>query len=179
MKAEAGISLFVLFLLIYEFNGGGIINDLTKIFAAAIEAAGGYDMYKIMSAFDNTAYCCSDDDEANWLPVWENIEGKSVFYAFISQYYPAALVKDNCPGPVKNILKYNRILMGRFEEPFSCDEGVLKKYVRSGQIIIDDRFLDNGDFSPDDEQLFWIYQCLEHHREYVTPYNFTLNEVRY
>lgn len=156
----------------------GNMNDLTKVFEAGIKVSGNYDPYKIIKIFNKTAYYCSDDDEANWMSVWENIEGKSVFYAFISQYYPAALVKDNCPEPVKNILKYNHILTAKFEEPFSCEEDILKKYVRSGQIIIDDRFLDNCDFSFDDERLFWIYECLEHGRKYVAPYGFTFEEIR-
>lgn len=113
------------------------------------------------------------------MPIWENKERKSIFYAYVSQFFPVALVKETCPESVKNILIENGIYIAKFDEPFSCEEDILKKYVRSGQIIIDDRFLDDCNFSPDDERLFWIYECLEHHRNYVTSYNFTFDEVRW
>lgn len=74
-------------------------------------------------------------------------------YAFLSQYYPVALVKDICPGNVKNFFVFNHIYTAKFEEPFSCDEEILKKYARCIHIL-DDRFLDDCNFSLDDERLF-------------------------
>lgn len=162
-----------------NISRGGNMNDLTKVFEAGIRESDNYDPYKIIKIFNKTEYYnCSDDDEASWMPIWENKERKSIYYAYVSQFFPAALVKETCPEPVKNILIENGIYIAKFDEPFSCEEDILKKYVRNGQIIIDDRFLDNCDFSFDDERLFWIYQCLEHGRKYVAPYCFTFEEIR-
>lgn len=155
------------------------MNDITKVFELGIEAQDGYDPYKIMDIINSTGYFGDDVDENNWILVWENTDTESIFYAFISRFYPAALVKDNCPEAVRNALKDNNIFIAKFEEPFYCEEGVLKKYVRYlGRIVLDDRFLDDCNFSLDDPRLDCIYDSLKSGREYVTSYNFTFDEIR-
>lgn len=162
-----------------NFPANNIKNDLTKVFELGIESQNEYEPYNIIKIINSSTDCfCSDADEANWILIWENIDKKSIFYAYISQFYPVALVKDNCPKSVKTALEKNNIYIAEFDEPFSCEENILEKYVRGGQIIIDDRFLDDCNFSFDDERLFDIYECLEHNRKYITPYNFTFEEIR-
>ncbi|MDE6593871.1 MAG: hypothetical protein K2K57_12530 [Oscillospiraceae bacterium] len=161
------------------FTENDIKNDVTKVFKSGIEAQNKYDHLKMKEKLNKSAnYTCDYDDMSDWLLV----KGKgSLYYAFISEFYPIAFVMSGCLESVKTILKDNNIYIAKFEEPFYCEEDVLKQFIKGtkgGQIIIDDRFLDDCNFSSDDERLFYIYECLEHNRKYVTPYNFTFEEIR-
>ena len=151
------------------------MNDLTKIFELGIKSKKKYYDYNIIKNInkETDCFCDYDDDGANWILVWKNVEKKSIVYAYISQFYPVALVMKNCPKSVIKLFKKNSIYTVIFKEPFSCDEKVLKKYAR-GKNILDDRFLDNCDFAIDDERLDYIYN----HINYITPYNFSFEEIR-
>lgn len=150
------------------------MNDLTKIFKLGIESQNEYNPNNIIKLINKSTNClCDDADESNWILVWENIGKTSIMYAYVSQFYPAALVKDNCPKQVKEVFKDNNIYTAKFKEPFSCDENVLKKYAQD-KTILDDRFLDDCNFSLDDTRLDYIYDGIK----YVTPYNFYFEEIR-
>lgn len=151
------------------------MNDLTNVFESGIESLNSYDHYNIIKEINRlTAYFCDyDDDGANWLLVWENIGKKSIMYAYVSKYYPVALVKNHCPKSITNVFIDNNISIAEFKEPFCCKEKVLKKYAR-GKNILDDRFLDDCNFALDDERLDYIYNGIK----YITPYNFTFEEIR-
>lgn len=149
-------------------------NDLTDVFKKGIESSEGYNGNKFIRDVNKyTKYHCDDADESNWILIWENIGQRSIIFAFVSQIYPVALIKKECPEIIIQFLKDNNIHIADFREPFSCDEEVLRKY-KFGKNILDDRFLDNDDFSLDDDRLFYIYNNIK----YVTPYSFTFEEIR-
>ena len=82
-----------------------------------------------------------------------------------------ALIKKDCPKSVIKI--FLDIYIAKFEESFSCDEKILKEYAPYKKIL-DDRFLEDCNFSFDDERLFYIYEGIK----YITPYSFTFDEIR-
>ena len=114
-----------------------------------------------------------DDEGANWDIIW-SLKGKiSQVCAFFSKRFPVALVKENCPELIVCTLKKCGVLIAPFASVFSCDEAILKRYAPH-IIMLDDRFLDDCNFSLDDERLFYIYENIK----YVTPYSFTFDEIR-
>lgn len=149
--------------------------DLTEVFANGIKSLKGYNHFNIIRKINTlkNIFCDIDDDGAYWDSVWENINNKSIIYAFISQLYPVALIKKDCPKSVIKIFMDSNVYIAKFEESFSCDEEILKKYAPYKKIL-DDRFLDDCNFSFDDERLFYIYDGIK----YITPYNFTFDEIR-
>lgn len=149
--------------------------DLTEVFENGIKAPKGYNHFNIIRKINTLKdiFCDIDDVGAYWDVVWKNIDEKSMIYAFVSQFYPVAVVKKDCPESVTKVFMDNSIYIAKFQEPFSCDEKILKKYARYKNIL-DDRFLNDGGFLQDDERLFYIYEGIK----YITPYNFTFDEIR-
>ncbi|WP_295089055.1 hypothetical protein [Ruminococcus sp.] len=77
--------------------------------------------------------------------------------------------------PKRDIIKLEEkdLVISCFDESFSCDEEILRKYAPF-KTILDDSFLDDVNFALDDERLFYIYENIP----YITPYNFTFDEIR-
>lgn len=150
------------------------MNDLTEIFNKGIVESQNYNKYSVVNKL-NTLYNinCSDADRRNWCLIWETASDNSiVICGYLSQYYPVAILDTNCRNDLLKLLSELKISIANFEEPFCCDENILKKYAPYTQII-DDRFLEKEDFSLDDERLYYIYQGIK----YVTPYCFSFNEI--
>ena len=92
--------------------------------------------------------------------------------------YPVALLTEYCPEELKQILDGNGILYTELVEPMCCDEEILRKYVPH-RIVFDESFMDNGDFSFDDERFFWICQKLDTgHQRYIDASCFSMTEIR-
>ena len=151
------------------------MTNLTNIFSDGIQLSNGYNHYEIIKQINRLEGIFSDlDDEgANWDIIW-SLKGKiSQVYAFFSKRFPVALVKENCPELIVYTLKKCGVLIAPFDSVFSCDEAILKRYAPH-IIMLDDRFLDDCNFSLDDERLFYIYENIK----YITPYSFTFDEIR-
>ena len=150
------------------------MNDLTEIFKKGISNSQNYNKYTVINKI-NTLFNinCSDADRYNWCLIWETLsDSNNVIYGYLSQHYPVAIVNNNCRDDLLKILNELSISIAHFNEPFCCDESILKKYAPYTQII-DDRFLESTDFSLDDDRLYDIYQGIK----YVTPYCFRFDEI--
>ena len=82
-------------------------------------------------------------------------------------------VENNCPKRDIIKLEEKELVISCFDERFSCDEEVLRRYAPFN-MVLDDRFLDDGDCALDDERLLYIYENIP----YITPYSFTFEEIR-
>lgn len=151
------------------------MNNLTEIFKKGIAVSEGYDHLDILKKINKleNVFGDMDDGGGNWDLVWGKKGEQSIIYAFFSRFYPVALVKDECTKEVISLFQDNSILIAKFQEPFSCDEEVLKKYARCKNIL-DDRFLNDCDFTLEDDRLFYIYEGIS----YITPYSFSFDEIR-
>ena len=166
-----------------------MINDLTKVFAEGLTAPVQHTEFSefswnqdIISDFpweqireSQNITCDFDDQGINWYLVYDHMIPGEI--AFISRYYPVVLVKQECSASFLRILKNHGLSIAEFQEPFSCDAEILKYYVRD-KIILDDRFLEDENFSFDHEWMDYIYARLERKLSYVTPYHFTFQEIR-
>ncbi len=153
------------------------MSDLTNTFLKGIKEGKAYKPYNVSSAINRTVHlsCDLDDEGGNWELILLHEENRNKYKTagYLSRYFPVAILKDYCPKELINILRNYNVFIEFFDEPFSCDEDVLRKYAPFTRIL-DDRFLDDGNFSLDDERLFYIYENIK----YVTPYNFTFDEIR-
>lgn len=159
------------------------MKDYSEIFKRAIECKEDYDVKKVAKII-NEQSDMSFGDPDNWTDGhWNMLTPKLPFsyddhYGFISSEYPIALLTKKCPDKLKCILDENNILYTELEEPLSCDENILKQYVPH-TMVIDERFLDDLDFSLDDERFFLVLQRLETgHQEYIDSSNFMFWEIR-
>ncbi len=156
------------------------MKDYTKIFSKAIEISENYDAAstagKLMSS--GCVKWCGDKDDEMCDYRWYVI-GWAPCFGHLSREFPAALLYENCPQEIKDILAEDDILFTELEEPMCCDEAVLKRYVHSRKVI-DERFLENEDFSHDDERFEAVLMKLEKGRQYyVDSSSFTFAEIEY
>lgn len=151
------------------------MTDLTNVFSEGIRSSECYNHFKIINQINSLEgiLCDIDDDGANWDVIWTLTNRKTEIFAFFLKKYPVALVKQNCPENVLYMLKKYNVLIALLDSVFCCDATILKQYAPDRNIL-DDRFLVEEDFSPDDERLFYIYENIK----YITPYEFTFDEIR-
>lgn len=83
---------------------------------------------------------------------------------FIEKYFPILEIQKS---------EGRELHIPRFYGSFSCDEEILRKYAPFKRIL-DDRFLDDGEFDLNDERMYYIYENIP----YITPYSFTFEEIR-
>ncbi len=160
------------------------MKDYTEIFSKAIELSSGYDIDNIsdiINSIDDN-YCGTDDEWCTYL--WYDLCKKTAdnkmtgTYGYLSVDYPVALIKENCPDIIKSVLTENNILFTEFEEPMCCNEDVLRKYVHRRRVIDESVFLNNGDFSFDDERFELILERLETGNQYyIDAENFTFDDI--
>ncbi|MDE7121735.1 MAG: hypothetical protein K2O42_06205 [Oscillospiraceae bacterium] len=165
------------------------IYDLTTVFAEGLSAPRPHTEFSefswnqdIISDFpwdqireSQNITCDFDDCGANWYLVYDHNQNQKI--AFISRYHPVALVMEECPACFLTILKRHGICIAEMHNVFSCDEAILKQYAPD-KFILDDRFLEDENFSFDHEWMNYIYERLERRRSYVMPYEFTFQEIR-
>ncbi|MCR4888898.1 MAG: hypothetical protein K5979_06940 [Ruminococcus sp.] len=158
--------------------------DCTEIFSKAVELKNEYCFKEIKKRIDSSGvFHCGDWDEwadDNWhmlTPEWT--EGRKFeCYGYLCAEYPVALLTEVCPESLKCELYNSGIVFAELDEPLSCDEKILQKYVPH-HIVFDESFMDNGDFSFDDERFFWICQKLDTgHQDYIDAGCFTMKEIR-
>ena len=153
------------------------MSDLTSSFLEGMKKGEKYNSYDVRCAINKNddLSCDLDDEGVNWELILLQEENRNKYKTggYLSRYYPVAILKDCCPEKLIKILRDYNVFIEFFDEPFSCDEDILRKYAPF-TIILDDRFLDDGNFSLDDERLFYINENIK----YVTPYNFMFDEIR-
>ena len=138
-----------------------IMKDYTEIFSKAIEISSGYDIKKIaiiINEIDDN-YCGESGEWGGYN--WYILDNPKNIYGYLSVDYPVALIKESCPDIIKSVLSENNILFTEFEEPMCCNEDILRKYVYTRRVIDESAFLNDGDFSFDDEKFELILNRLE------------------
>ena len=159
------------------------MKDYTEIFTRAIELKHRYDFRTVqlqINAHDDLQ--CGDWDDwtdNRWYRLCPKIPcGYDKCYGFICAEYPIALLSIHCPAELKQLLDELCILNTELIEPMHCDEEILKLFVPR-QIVFDESFMDNGDFSFDDERFFWVCQKLDTgHQSYIDAGCFNMNDIR-
>lgn len=160
------------------------MKDYTEIFSKAKELSEGYDckkMSQILCLIENIY--CGDYDEwgyRNWNEICRK-DGNNLFaetYGYISKYYPVALLKGNCPEYIKAVLAENNILFTELSEPMSCDENILREYVDHMKVF-DENFVDNCDYSYDDERFeMLMYRLEKGYKCYIDSSYFMFDEIK-
>ncbi|MCM1505743.1 MAG: hypothetical protein NC177_01210 [Ruminococcus flavefaciens] len=143
------------------------MKDYTEIFSKAIELSSGYNIEKICDIINAIGdnYCGTDSEWCTYC--WYDLCRKTAdnkmidTYGYLSVDYPVALIKENCPDVIKSVLSENNILFTEFEEPMRCKEDILRKYVYRRRVIDESAFLNDGDFSYDDERFELILDRIE------------------
>lgn len=159
------------------------MKDYTEIFSKAIRYRAGYNaekIGKIINAQENFNF--GDFDE--WIEEhWYLLSAKKIvsddeYYGYLSSEYPVALLSESCPDRLKQILDENGIFHTELIEPLSCDEDVLKQFVHHKKVF-DEHFLDDGDFSFEDERFALVLERLENgFQRYVDASHFLFSEIR-
>ena len=159
------------------------MKDYTEIFSKAGELKSGYDFTAVSSRI-NADHDLQCGDWDNWADnCWYRLCPKTPCsydkcYGFICSSFPVALLTEYCPEALKQLLDEVGILHTELVEPMRCDEEILRKYVPQ-RIIFDERFMDNCDFSFDDERFFWVCQKLDTgHQNYIDAGSFYMAEIR-
>lgn len=160
------------------------MKDYTEIFSKAVELSSGYDIDKISVLINAVGdnYCGTDSEWCTyrWYYLCRETEDNMLVddYGYLSVDYPVALIKENCPDIIKSVLAENNILLTEFEEPMCCNEDVLRKYVHGRRVIDETVFLNNGDFSFDDERFELILERIETgERYYIDAENFMFSDI--
>lgn len=152
------------------------MNNITDTLKKGIECCDNYsnDILKVIDRLIslNEIKLILDDVDSHWYCVLQITNGEYVVSAYFSQYFPVALILSNCREDILDVFKTCNVITTKFEEPFECDEEILKKYAPD-ITILDDRFLNDINFNPEDERMYYIYNNIE----YVTPYNFVFDEI--
>lgn len=164
-------------------DSGDAMKDYTEIFSKAVEQKGSYDFKAVSNSINahNELHCGDWDDWADnrWYRLCPEMPcSYEKCYGFICASFPVALLTAYCPEALKQILDEVGVLHTELVEPMRCDEGILRQYVPY-RIVFDENFMDNDDFSPDDERFFWVCQKLDIGRqEYIDAGSFTMKEIR-
>ncbi|MDO5558751.1 MAG: hypothetical protein Q4F95_04045 [Oscillospiraceae bacterium] len=153
------------------------MKDISEIFNEAISKSFQYNSKNVSNELENipNIWCrLEDDSQMNWYLISET-DGKSVksYLGYLSKKYPVALLYIKCPQKVKELLKDNKILVDEYNDRYSCDENILKKYV-DNVVMIDDRFL-YDDKIPFDVDKFLI---IDEGIQYINPYNFSIESIK-
>lgn len=159
------------------------MKNYTEIFLKAIELKDSYDFDTVSNLINskNDLQCGDWDDWAD--DRWYRLCPKTPCsyekcYGFICVAYPVALLTEYCPESLKQAFDEVAVLYTELFEPMCCDEEILRKYVPQ-RIVFDESFMNNGDFSPDDERFFWVCQKLDTgHQGYIDAGRFTMKEIR-
>lgn len=155
--------------------------NYTNLFSKAIECKEHYDFQAVKERIDACKdYHCGDWDE--WADdMWYMLtpsDGAFACYGYICAEYPVALLTENCPQGLIDILGELGVLTAELDEPMSCNEKILKQYVH-GKMVFDELFVDKGDYDFDDERFEKVLERLETGcKRYVDSSCFTIKEIR-
>ncbi|MDE6665842.1 MAG: hypothetical protein K2K14_06605 [Ruminococcus sp.] len=147
-----------------------MIKDLTDIFRKGILNSADYNPKIIEHQLENLPNICLwyDDWHFSWYYIYiKDEKGVEEDCGFLSRHFPVALLMENCPDNVRNLLKNNNIFTNNFSRRCSCDEEILKQYASEELSIVDDRKLLDGRISFDSKEFEII--CSYY---YTDPYDF-------
>ena len=159
------------------------MKDYTEIFSKAAGLKDGYDLKDVrnrINAHDELQFGDWDDwADDQWYRLCPKIPcSYEKCFGFICASYPVALLTGYAPEALIQILDEAGILHSELVEPMCCDEEILRKYV-PGRIVFDESFMDNCNFSFNDERFFWICQKLDTGQQsYIDAGSFTMAEIR-
>lgn len=151
------------------------MKDITLAFEKAIAFRNGYNSKKIAFEIEtNTDSWCRLEDDSNlkWYLI-SKTNGESIikYYGYLSRMYPVAIMMDNCPKEILNILFKSEVIVEKYCEKYSCDEKILSQFV--DKLLVDDGFLYN-DKIPFDEELFNV---IDDGGEYINPCGFRFEDL--
>lgn len=151
------------------------MKDISFVFEKAISISEGYNSKIIASAIEmnSNAWCrLEDDSNLKWYLISKH-NGKSVveYYGYVSYMFPVAVIMNNCPKKIVQIIEDCDILIEKYYNRYMCNEKILSKFV--DKPLLDDRFLFN-DKIPFDEEIF---TAIDEGVDYINPYNFKFEEL--
>lgn len=155
------------------------MKDYTDIFREAAGRAGSYDPQAAKAALNALPgiKCFVDSDCAydDWFTVFD----ETTLYGYLHCRYPLMLCKNCCPADLLQCLSDHKIMQTALEEPMCCDETVLRLFVSTDRIL-DERFLDNCDYSCEDERFLKFLNRLETgSASYIDASGFKFEEILY
>lgn len=157
--------------------------DYTELFANAIEIKDNYDFKSVRMVINsrNSFHCGDWDDWAdnNWYLLTPQFAvSYDKCYGYLCAEYPVALLTEHCPYELKQLFDNIGVLNAKFEEPMSCNEDILRQYIRY-PMVFDERFIDKGEYSFNDERFLKVLERLETGRKnYIDSSSFTMKEIR-
>lgn len=155
------------------------MRDISFTFERAIKNKANYNSRVVSKEIEKipNIWCrIEDDSRRSWYTISLN-NGKSVMedYGYLSCSFTVALLKDNCPQIIYDILCKHNILCERLCELFSCEPEILKQYIDTQDIaLIDDRFMED-DSIPFDEEVFL---AIDEGINYINPYKFAFDDIK-
>lgn len=149
-----------------------MIKDLTDIFIKGIINSADYNPKDIENKLEDlpNIWCrMCDDSLCNWYLISRsNAKDVAEYYGWLSCRFPVALIMENCPDNIRQLLNENGVITDDFSRKCSCDEDILRQYAPQSCLhIIDDSKLIDGRISFDSEEFITI--CSYY---YTEPYDF-------
>jgi len=155
------------------------MRDISSTFERAIKNKANYNSRLVSKEIEKipNIWCrIEDDSRRSWYTISLS-NGKTVMedYGYLSCSFTVALLKDNCPQIIYDILCKHNILCERLCELFSCEPEILEQYIDTQDIaLIDDRFMED-DSIPFDEEVFL---SIDEGINYINPYRFAFDDIK-
>ena len=155
------------------------MRDISSTFERAIKNKDNYNSRLVSKEIEKipNIWCRIEDDSSRKWYTISLSNGKTVIeeYGYLSCSFPVALLKDNCPPVIFDILDRHNVLCERLYASFSCEPKILEQYINIQEIaLIDDRFMEDDSF-PFDEELFLK---IDDGVNYINPYKFTFEDIK-
>lgn len=153
------------------------MKDISQTLELALTLNINYDSKLVADELEKipNIWCrLEDDSKFNWYLISRS-NGKTIeqYYGYLSTKYPVALLGKDCPVSISLLIKKMGILKEELCERYSCNEWILKYYVKDC-MIIDDRFLYDENIPFNEE----IFLKIDEGINYINPYSFTINDIK-
>ena len=155
------------------------MRDISVVLEKAIKNKSNYTSRLVSKEIEElpNIWCRLEDDSSrNWYTISLS-DGKTVIedYGYLSYSFPVALLKDNCPKNIYDIIYKYDILYDILCDSLSCEPKILEKYIDAQEIaLIDDRFMDDNSL-PFNEELFLK---IDEGINYINPYRFNFENIK-
>lgn len=160
-------------------KGELLMKDISKLFEKAINMADSFNLQIISKDIEKLSniWCRVEDDSTrNWYTI-SLTDGKTVVedYGYLSYNFPIALLKENCPKYICDVINKHNVLYVQLCDRFSCEPKILEKYIDTQEIIfIDDCFMEDDNI-PFDEDAFLK---IDEGANYINPYKFSFLDIK-
>ena len=153
------------------------LKNISKSFEKALKVVENFDVHVVSKEMEKIPdiWCrLEDDSNLNWYAISRN-NGKTVIedYGYLSARFPIAVLMKGCPIIICKLLSEKGVIIEEYNERYSCEEKILRKYV-DDIILIDDRFLYDENI-PYNEELFLK---IDEGINYINPYNFAFDDIK-